>query len=245
MKVMCVGSELDQYEAAYDASFAYEFDNNIILNWYPERIMQFCDPGQSLLELGIGHGYSSRKFSEFFKRHEVVDGSSSVIARFRAQFPDCSVKIHESYFEDFWTNERFDVIVMGFVLEHVESPGQILRRFKAFLKPGGSCFVAVPNGETLHRRFGKAAGLLGDYFALTPADLALGHRRVYSLQSIREEVENAGFVIDKVEGIFLKPLTTGQLVSLNLEEKVTRAMCEVGIDFPELSAGLLVKARVA
>jgi 2-polyprenyl-3-methyl-5-hydroxy-6-metoxy-1,4-benzoquinol methylase len=237
-----MANELDQYTAAYDATFAYEFDNNIMLNWYPERIMQAARPDQALLELGIGHGYSTQRFSEFFARHDVIDGSPAVIERFRATFPDCKAVIHEAYFEDFIPETKYDLIVMGFVLEHVEDPSLILRHFRQFLKPGGKCFVAVPNGETLHRRFGRAANLLSDYFALTDADLALGHRRVYSVDTLRAEIEAAGYVLEKTEGIFLKPLTTSQLLSLKLDEKITRAMCEVGVDYPELCAGLLIEA---
>lgn len=238
-----MSDNLDQYKSAYDASFAYEFDNSIILNWYPERILRESEKNQSLLELGVGHGYSSYKFSEFFSAHDVVDGSPAVIERFRDRFPDCKATIHEAYFENFNPGKQYDLIVMGFVLEHVEDPGGILRRFRQFLKPGGRCFVAVPNGETLHRRFGRAANLLSDYFALTKADLALGHRRVYSLETLREEMEKAGYIVEGTEGIFLKPLTTNQLLSLDLDEAITRAMCEVGVDYPELCAGLLMKAR--
>lgn len=234
---------LDKFSAAYETSFAYEFDNNIMLNWYPERIMKAAGREQALLELGLGHGYSSQRFSEFFATHDVVDGSPAVIERFRTHFPDCKAAIHEAYFEDFSPDRQYDLIVMGFVLEHVEDPGLILRRFRQFLNPGGRCFVAVPNGETLHRRFGRAANLLSDYFALSAADLALGHRRVYSLATLREEMEKAGYVVERTEGIFLKPLTTAQLLSLNLDEAITRAMCEVGIDYPELCAGLLIEAR--
>lgn len=238
-------NELDQYTSAYEASFAYQFDNNIMLNWYPERIMQAARPDQALLELGVGHGYSSQRFSEFFARHDVVEGSPAVIERFRAAFPNCKANIHEAYFETFTPGKTYDLIVMGFVLEHVEDPGLILRHFRQFLRPGGKCFVAVPNGETLHRRFGRAAKLLDDYFALTAADLALGHRRVYSVDSLREEMETAGYTLERTEGIFLKPLTTAQLASLKLDDKITRAMCEVGVNYPELCAGLLVEARAS
>lgn len=237
--------DLDKYSAAYEASFAYEFDNNIMLNWYPERILKVCGEGeQALLELGVGHGYSSQRFSEFFAIHDVVDGSPAVIEQFRANFPDCKAKIHEAFFEKFNPETKYDCIVMGFVLEHVEDPELILRRFRQFLKPGGRCFVAVPNGETLHRRIGHAANLLSDFFALTAADLALGHRRVYSVDTLRSEMEKAGYVVERTEGIFLKPLTTAQLLSLHLDETITRAMCEVGIDYPELCTGLLMEASV-
>lgn len=240
-----MNNHLDSFIAAYGEGFSYAFDNNIMLNWYPERIMQLCPAGGSLLELGVGHGYTSNRFSQHFSRHVVIDGSTSVIEQFHSQYPDCKAKVVQAYFEDFDTEERFDVIVMGFVLEHVANPQLVLQRYKKFLAPGGRCFVAVPNGESLHRRFGHAAGLLGDLMALGKGDMELGHERLYSLNSLSGELQETGYRVVRKEGIFLKPLTTAQLQSLHLDENIIQAMCKVGIDYPELSCALLLEAAVA
>lgn len=238
-----MANQLDAYISAYNANFSYAFDNEIILNWYPQRILQRCRNETSLLELGIGHGFTTNRFSKHFDRHVVIDGSESVIAQFKEQHPDCRAEIIQSYFEFFETKERFDGIVMGFVLEHVEDPGLVLKHFKQFLAPGGRLFVAVPNGESLHRRFGHAAGLLSDLMALGPGDLALGHRRQYSVRSLADELARAEYRVVRQEGIFLKPMTTQQLQTLSLGEKMIQAMCEVGVTYPELSCALLVEAE--
>lgn len=240
-----MNNHLDSFIAAYGEGFSYAFDNNIILNWYPERIMTLCTAGGSLLELGIGHGLTSNRFSRHFSRHVVIDGSASVIEQFHIQYPDCKAQVVQAYFEDFDTDERFDAIVMGFVLEHVKDPQLVLQRFKRFLAPGGRCFIAVPNGESLHRRFGYAAGLLGDLMVLGKGDLELGHERLYSLDSLSGELHATGYRVVRKEGIFLKPLTTTQLQSLQLDEKIIQGMCKVGIDYPELSCALLFEASVA
>ena len=237
-------NSLDNFVAAYGEDFSYAFDNNIMLNWYPGRIMQLCPGRGSLLELGIGHGFTTNRFSKYFSRHVVIDGSASVIEQFRNHYPDCRAEVVQSYFEDFDTEERFDVIVMGFVLEHVADPGLVLQRFKKFLSPGGRCFVAVPNGESLHRRLGHAAGLLDDLMKLGRCDLELGHQRQYSLDSLSDQLREAGYRAVRKEGIFLKPLTTSQLQSLQLDENIIQAMCTVGIDYPELSCALLFQVEV-
>ncbi|CAI8841961.1 Ubiquinone/menaquinone biosynthesis C-methylase UbiE [Pseudomonas sp. IT-P12] len=240
-----MSNDLDTFIAAYSDSFGYAYDNNIILNWYPRRIMALCTEQQSLLELGIGHGFSTHRFSQFFTEHMVIDGSASVIDQFKAQYPDNTADIVESYFETFDTDKRFDLIVMGFVLEHVDDPQAVLQKFKRYLAPGGRCFVLVPNGESLHRRFGHAAGLLEDPMALGQGDLELGHVRSYSLQSLTAELEAAGYQVERKEGVFLKPFTTGQLKTLNLSADIVSAMCTVGIDYPELSCAMMLEAIVA
>jgi len=130
---------------------------------------------------------------------------------------------------------------MGFILEHVDDPLLILRRFRKFLAPGGRMFLAVPNAEVLNRRLGHLAGLLEDITELSENDQLLGHKRYYTVASLNADVAQAGFRVDRLEGIYLKPFTTRQIVSLKLERKVIGAMCSIGVDYPELSCGLLAE----
>ena len=239
-----MNNKLDSFIEAYGEGFSFAYDNNIMLNWYPQRVMELCPERNKLLELGIGHGFSTNRFSQYFSEHVVIDGSASVISQFQKQYPESRAKVVESYFESFEIYSKFDIIVMGFVLEHVENPQIVLERFRKFLAPGGRCFVLVPNGESLHRRFGHAAGLLDDMMSLGQGDLELGHRRLYSSESLTAELNNAGYKVVRKEGLFLKPFTTPQLQALNLNEAITRAMCTVGIDYPELSCALLFEAQM-
>src|SRR5215831_18886140 len=137
-------NDLDAHVGAYGSDFPYALDNDLMLNWYPQRVIALA-PGRSLLELGIGHGYSARRFATRFPRFVVVEGSETMIDRFQSQEGMGSAEVVHAMFEDFSTDETFDVIVMGFVLEHVVDPDLILKRFRRFLAPGGSLFVTVPN----------------------------------------------------------------------------------------------------
>jgi trans-aconitate methyltransferase len=234
-------NKLDVHVAAYQGGNLYDFDNEILLTWYPQRVLHHARVARSLLELGLGHGYTTDIFSSRFARHVVLEGSPAVIRNFRDKYPDCSAEIVETWFESFATDERFDVIVMGFILEHVDDPLLILRRFRDFLAPGGKMFLAVPNAEVLNRRLGQLAGLLDDVTTLSENDLILGHKRFYSVATFSADIAQAGCGVDRLEGIYLKPFTTGQIVSLQLDRKVIDALCIVGIDYPELSCGLLAE----
>lgn len=235
---------LDQHIAAYDANNVFDFDNEILLNWYPRRVLQHAGVAQSLLELGLGHGYTVNIFSNNFARHVVLDGSPAVISRFRERYPECKSNIIETWFESFDSEERFDLIVFGFILEHVDDPVLILRRFKEFLAPGGKLFIAVPNAEALNRRLGKLAGLLDDITILSENDHLLGHKRFYTIETLKADIFQAGYKIDFIEGIYLKPFTSSQIVSLNLDKKVIQALCEIGVKYPELSCGLLAEISI-
>lgn len=236
-----MSNTLDKHVAAYQGDNLYDFDNEILLTWYPQRILHHTASARSLLELGLGHGYTSDIFSRHFARHVVLEGSPAVIGNFRAKHTDCTAEIVETYFEQYSTDERFDVIVMGFILEHVDDPLLILRRFRDFLAPEGKIFLAVPNAEVLNRRLGQLAGLLDDVTCLSENDLLLGHKRFYTASSLIADIAQAGCGVDRLEGIYLKPFTTRQMVSLQLDRKVIDALCTVGIDYPELSCGLLAE----
>jgi 2-polyprenyl-3-methyl-5-hydroxy-6-metoxy-1,4-benzoquinol methylase len=232
---------LDIHVKAYQGHNLYDFDNKIILNWYPHRIIKFAENAKSMLELGLGHGYTSNIFSKHFERYTVLDGSSAVIENFKKNYPDSSAHILETYFENFFSDEKFDVINIGFILEHVDNPFQILTRFKDFLATDGKVFVSVPNAEALNRRLGNLAGLLPDVTVLSENDLLLGHKRYYTIDTLTKEVENAGYKVERIEGIYLKPFTTQQILSLDFDKNIIQALCEVGVNYPELSCAMLAQ----
>jgi len=149
----------------------------------------------------------------------------------------------ESYFEAFDTDERFDVVLMGFILEHVDDPGLILERFRKFLSPAGRLFVAVPNAKSMNRRLGLAMGKIDDIYCLNDNDRALGHQRQFCLDTLKDLLARTGYECVWEEGIYLKPLPLGYMQSMPEFNENLRAMLEVGVDFPDLSVGLLIEAR--
>ncbi len=234
--------DLNRYLPAYQDGFQYSLDCDLMLNWYPERILAMAPQGESLLELGIGHGFTSEKFSERFSRHVIIEGSRQIIKQFEKNCSNISgLEIIHGFFEEFSTTERFDVIVMGFVLEHVDNDDLVFSHIARFLKPGGRIYLSVPNGQSLHRRLAVQAGMLHDHFELGPGDIAMGHKRLFTVDSLEALVEKHGFKVSKMEGIFLKPFTTEQIEALNLPDKILMAMMEEGKDYPELCSGFLAE----
>ncbi|WP_374690674.1 class I SAM-dependent methyltransferase [Accumulibacter sp.] len=225
---------------AYDESFV--LDNTLMLQWYPKRGAELAS-GSSMLELGLGHGFTTAFFAQHFKPYRVIDGAPEMIRRFRSRFDLPEVDIVESWFETFETDTRYDNICMGFVLEHVDDPGFILRHFRKFLQPGGSIFVAIPNSESLHRRFGHASGLLPDMELLSDADHEFGHQRYFNLRTLTRLCEDEGYRTVTAEGILLKPITTQQMQQLALSPEILGGLLTVGIDYPELCNAILLRLQ--
>jgi 2-polyprenyl-3-methyl-5-hydroxy-6-metoxy-1,4-benzoquinol methylase len=238
-----MGQDLDKHVAAYQGSLAYDFDNEVLLTWYASRIVSLEGLAESVLELGLGHGYTARIFASHFRRHTILDGSAAVIENFKAKNPECHANIIQTLFEEYQGGDVYDVVVLGFVLEHVADPVHIIKRFMRNVRPGGRMYIAVPNAEALNRRLGHLAGMLPDMQQISENDRLLGHRRYYTLQSLTADIASAGYALAKTEGIYLKPFTTAQMLSLNLPRKVITALCETGEQYPELCCGIMVSIQ--
>lgn len=243
--MMKTTNKLNEVTSQYKPGAATEIENDLMLNWYPNRILKRLEGSgvKSLLELGLGHGYTSVLFKRFFERHVIVEGSSIVIDIFKKNNKILNIEIVESYFENFSTQEKFDVIIMGFVLEHVDDPGVIFDHFKKFLTQDGRLFVAVPNAKSLNRRLGLELGMIDDIYDLNENDLALGHQRQFCRKTLKSLLSEHGLKADWEEGIYLKPLPLAFIQQLPRFRDNLQAMLEVGIDFPDLCVGLLMEVR--
>ncbi|MCG6542508.1 class I SAM-dependent methyltransferase [Pseudomonas sp. KSR10] len=239
-------NKLNEVTSQYKPGAATSLENELILNWYPPRILRRLEGASpsSLLELGLGHGYTTALFNRHFQRHVVLEGSSVVIDLFRDNYPGLNIELVEGYFEHFDSSEQFDVLLMGFILEHVDDPSLILHRFRDNLRPGGRLYVAVPNAKSLNRRLGLAMGKIGDIYELNANDHALGHQRQFCRDTLKALLQAEGYEVTWEEGIYLKPLPLGYMQPMPEFEENLLAMCEVGVDFPDLCVGLLMEVQV-
>jgi len=234
--------DLDQHIDAYDQSQLYSYDMNIWFAWYVKRLNELLK-GENCLELGIGHGYTTNTFSNFFNSYKVLEGGPKIIERFYELNPGSKVDVELVYFEDYTSDEKFDAILMGYVLEHVDDPKLILNKYKHFLNKNGSMYVVVPNGSALNRRFGLKAGYIKSLDEMSEFDYKCGHKRTFTYESLLNLVKECDLKIEKCEGIFIKPMTTPQMIAANIPDKIIQAMCEVAVDFPELSSSILLELK--
>lgn len=240
---------LDQYKPAYEESFPYYWDETVLLDAYARKLVDSLAGRKnvSALSLGIGRQIVSKTLFDNVElaEYHVIEGSPEIIAAYRREAaPPEFVQIHNAYFEDITFDRRFDLIEMGFVLEHVDDPALILRRYRDYLEPEGQLFVSVPNARSLHRLLGHAAGLMPDIYSLSQSDRDLGHKRYFDADSIAAMVEESGYEIVARHGLMLKPLTTGQIMSLGLGRSFDEALIAVGYGLPDIANSILIEARL-
>ena len=141
----------------------------------------------------------------------VIEGARYNVEYARAKYGD-RLRIDEVLFEEFEPAERYDSIIMSCIIEHVIDPGLVLRRAASWLNDDGVIVLVVPNRLSLHRRVGFRCGLLSSMEELSEQDLAVGHRRLYTVDSLSEAIAKAGLRTPQIEGIFLKPLSSAQMI---------------------------------
>jgi hypothetical protein len=86
-------------------------------------------------------------------------------------------------------------------------------------------------------------GLINDFYTLTPSDRAKGHRRIYDGDKLRADLEAAGFTIEKLTGLFLKPLSSKQMESFDLN--IIDALYKIGKELPAYCSSIMVCAKLS
>ena len=166
--------------------------------------------GKKILNLGLGNGKTSKILDEFVKEQIVIEGSKKIIDLFSFKSPRTTFV--ESYFENYNTASKFEVILANNVLEHVNDPVKLMEeKFSSWIKKDGIIFITVPNAKSLHRLIGKEMGLLKSEYDLNNSDREGGHQRVYDINILRNHIEKAGFEMVDFGGYNIKMVSLMQM----------------------------------
>jgi 2-polyprenyl-3-methyl-5-hydroxy-6-metoxy-1,4-benzoquinol methylase len=207
------------------------FIENICQKFEFEWVRNEILDSDRILDLGYGDGL----FLHFLKNHRsltVVEGSDKLCkkAKEQAALLNSEAEIVFSFFETYESEKKFDVVIASHVLEHVEDPGMLLKKVKNWLTPNGKLIVVVPNAESFHRKLGVNLKLQSKLDDLSPRDHAVGHLRVFTLDSLKKLLDREGFEVTQERGFFLKVVSNAQM--LNLEPTVIQGLCELSTDLP-------------
>ena len=154
--------------------------------------IDLIDTGKTVLDVGCATGYLSAKLRE--KGCRVigleVDPEMAGIAKANCDEVVCgNAEVIELPFKDY-----FEVVLYADVLEHLRNPLEVLTRFKKYLKKGGCIVISIPNVANWFVRFSLMFGNF-NYSSKGCAILDSGHLRFFTLKTIREIIERAGFQI--------------------------------------------------
>ncbi|MBS0200381.1 MAG: class I SAM-dependent methyltransferase [Proteobacteria bacterium] len=208
---------------------------------YSYRILRRHLAGSTALELGPAEGVMSELLAGTGMALTLVEGSALFCESLRHRLPRADV-VH-SLFEEFEPdeNKKYDNIVLGHVLEHVNDPVGILLRSKHWLAPGGRIFAAVPNACSLHRQAAVMMGLLSSEDTLNEMDIHHGHRRVFDPESFRNVFYEASLKIDLFGGYWMKPVSNAQ-IERDWSPEMLEAFMQLGERYPDIAGEIYVLA---
>lgn len=162
-----------------------------------------------VLQLGLGNGFIAKQIDSTVACQIVIEGSSRLINNFKENLKN--TKVIKSYFEDFFIEGEFDVILANHVLEHVEDPTKVLGHLRQFLCKEGKMLITVPNAMSIHRRIGMELGMINTTHELNDSDKLVGHKRVFDINALRKVVSNANYNIVKEQGFLIKMVSLQQI----------------------------------
>lgn len=225
-------NELLRVEALSDWYLKEQLDFDERLTRYRYETIKPKLVGKKCLELGPAEGEMTQFLLQDFEQLTVVEGSSDLLSKIPNS--DNLTKIH-CLFEEFEPEQPFDTIILEHVLEHVDDPVGLLMRVKEWLAHDGKLFLGVPNGNSIHRLVAVKMEMLENSCQLNSRDHALGHRRVYTPETFREDIERSGLNILEMGGVYFKPLSNGQIQD-NWTEEMIEGFFKLGKDFPDIAA---------
>lgn len=226
-------------EVANDSLYT-TFTNSKTINYSFEIFSRFIKAG-TILELGPAEGLMTKYLVEIDENLTVIEGSDLFSARLKEKFSKLNVV--NSLFEEAKLDKKYENIILGHVLEHVDNPLKVLNKVKEWLVPNGKVFCAVPNARSLHRQAAVEMGLLNSIFDLSEKDIHHGHMRIYTPETLTTEFISAGFKIITKGGYWLKPISDKQIES-SWTPEMLNAFMRLGEQYPDISAEIYVVATI-
>jgi 2-polyprenyl-3-methyl-5-hydroxy-6-metoxy-1,4-benzoquinol methylase len=217
----------------------YAIGANKITIEYSFEVFSRHIQGTNILEMGPAEGVMTELLYTLGKKLTVVEGAETFCKSLKERFPNAEVV--NSLFEQYQPSQKFDNIVLGHVLEHVDNPVEILRHAASWLSPQGKILAAVPNSRSLHRQAAVIMGLLPFEETLNDMDRHHGHRRVFNPETYRQAFLQAGLKVDVFGGYWLKPISSGQ-IEKTWSDEMLLAFMQLGERYPDIAGEIYVIA---
>jgi len=121
-------------------------------------------------------------------------------------------------------SEKYDLILLLDVLEHIDNDTEFLRNTMRLLKPGGVIIINVPAFQSMYSRY----------------DSQVGHKRRYTIRTLRGAAEDAGLTTlsSRYWGIGMTPLILLRKLVLIFARK--KSIVKTGFSEPSERIGQLL-----
>lgn len=159
-----------------------------------KRVLSLLDsqPNQRVLEIGCAAGRLGREFKKLGHYVAGIEISESAAQEAKKVLDEVYIFDIENNWPAEISKERFDLIVLPEVLEHVFDPVYVLKKSSAILKPDGKIIITTPNFLAWTNRI---SFLFGFFRYEKEGMFDFGHIRWFTYPYLKQVLAEAGFII--------------------------------------------------
>lgn len=161
---------------------------------YPEKldfILSETGHNKKVLDIGCNDGFYGQRLMSNGNQAWGIDIVPEDLVKARAK--GMTVKLANIEKEEIPFKVKFDVVILGDVIEHVFDTDAIIDKIAKVLKKGGKFIITTPNVASIGRRLmlllGKSPFLEHSVKMTTSGLPSVGHIRYYTVETLRQQLE--------------------------------------------------------
>lgn len=150
------------------------------------RIIELTEPNKKVLDIGCSSGYLGSKLK--LKNCHIIG-----IDKNRLALKGAKKHYQRVFFLDLekdMIRGKFDVIILGDIIEHLSKPDEFLKKLKRNLNKNGYILISVPNIVNIVARIKI---ILGKFEYQEKGIFDRDHLRFFTLKSFKQLVRDSGY----------------------------------------------------
>lgn len=164
-------------------------------------ILEMVGTNKKVLDIGCGKGLLSSLIQKQNNNVIGIDISDKALKETERK----GIKVKKVNLEDGlpFSNDGFDCVVCSEVIEHLFDPLKLLKEIRRVLKNDGLVIITIPNIAHLIRRLIFLFGVFPEDHQKyrTSGTSKWEHIRFYTLKSVKQLVDEAGFNVVEIKGV--------------------------------------------
>lgn len=165
-----------------------------------QKAYSFCQKyikNKIVLEIGSGSGYGAYRLSKYTKKVIALDKDATSIKKSKKRYGSKNLTFISSTIERYKTNQKFDVIILFQVIEHIQNVQSLFETILPLLKKKGLLILSTPNASTQsynenpyhfkEYNSNELTNLLNGYFNKTILYGIHGDSKVHKYEQLRKK----------------------------------------------------------